>query len=572
MSEEESMKGRKRRYLLLSCILSSFLIISACSPTEADKEKTQAAQQEEDKYEKLAKDQNKESELEPIELTSYSEEVGLKLKEPAYKEFTVNEKAVIEGTIEKSASLKSDFVWIKVHAAEEGPAGTDHEYYTKIEDGKFKQELHFFNGEGEYQVKVQIPSMDQENYYYDTASFTVHNVNPQIVRDVTYTPFGQEDEISLDLKSSYVEDNEIFKLEGSAGRLSDNDTIMIKLNKDADTWTHVLPVEQGKFTYDVPLLYGKGLHELEVLVPDKERENYYQTATTLLIDNQSDRTMKPIEFYEAYRERGVTLKAPQFGGEESNGEYTVKGKIDPEADFGPETTHIYVSTKKGEDEALDVIPVEKFEFDGSFYLRFGPGTYEVTLSVPEIKEENSDSFRYYGFASFEVEAESEDKRDLLPSRGVESEAPEIKSLAGKLTEGKSTEKEKIKAIYEYVAKNVSYDVDKYENSTFSWDDSALKTLETKTGVCQDYAYLSTALLRASGIEARIIEGTARGGFWPSNHAWVEAKANGSWIVMDPTWGAGYIQDDQFVAKYTDKYFEPNPAEFEKTHTRKGVTY
>ncbi|MGD6843988.1 transglutaminase domain-containing protein [Bacillus infantis] len=566
------MKERKHKYLLLTTILSSFLVISACSNIEADKKETQAAQQEEDQYEKLAKEQNEKSELEPIELTSYSEEIGLQLKEPVYKEFTVNEKAVVQGTIEKSSSLKSDFVWIKLRADEEGPAGSEHEYYTAIEDGKFKQELHFFNGEGEYQVKVQIPSMDQENYYYDTASFTVHNVNPQMVRDVTYTPFGQEDEISLDLNSSYVEENEIFRLEGDAGKLDDNDTVMIKLNKDSDTWTHILPVEQGKFAYDVPLLYGKGVHNLEVLVPDKERENYYQTAKTLLIDNQSDRTMKPIEYYETYRERGVTLETPQFGGEESNGEYTVKGKIDPEADFGPETTHIYVSTKKGEDEALDVIPVENFEFDGSFHLRFGPGTYEVTLSVPEIKEENSDRFRYFGFASFEVEAESEDKRDLLPSRGVESEAPEIKSLAGKLTSGKSSEKEKIKAIYEYVAKNVSYDVDKYENSTFSWDDSALKTLETKTGVCQDYAYLATALVRASGIEARIIEGTARGGFWPSNHAWVEGKSNGSWIVMDPTWGAGYIQNDQFVAKYTDKYFEPNKAEFEKTHTRKGVTY
>ena len=49
---------------------------------------------------------------------------------------------------------------------------------------------------------------------------------------------------------------------------------------------------------------------------------------------------------------------------------------------------------------------------------------------------------------------------------------------------------------------------------FRWDDSALKTLELKSGVCQDYAFLATALLRASDIEARFVEGRAGGGVFP----------------------------------------------------------
>ncbi|MCA1318625.1 transglutaminase-like domain-containing protein [Bacillus tianshenii] len=569
------MKREKRYFYTLFLVISSTLILSACSDTNAStpKKETQAEQNEENKYEKLVKEKNKELELEPLQLTTYSEDVGATMKAPVYKEFYANGIFDIEGNIKKHSELKSDFVWIKVQSDEDGPTGNKMEYYTPIKDGKFKQSLPFFNGEGEYRVTVQLPSTDQENYYYDIATFTVHNVNPGAEYPVAYTPFAYDAELELDSQEGFLKGKEVFLLEGKAGNLSNNsETIMIRLNKDTESWTHVIPVEDGAFSYDIPLLYGKGIHKLEVMVPDAERENYYQTATTLYIDNESDRMMSPIDYSDIYRERGVTLDTPRFGGDESAGIYSVKGSIDPKAEFGPETSHIFISSKKDGDEALDVIPVENFQFDGSFHLRFGPGTYEVTLSVPEIKEENSDTFRYWGFAKFEVTSTGEDKRDLLPSRGVQSDAPEIISLAQELTEGKATQRDQGKAIYDYVAKNVSYDVDKFNNDLFEWDDSALKTLDKKTGVCQDYAYLTIALLRASGIEARYVEGMA-GSPWPGRHAWVEANLDGQWITMDPTWGAGYVDnDDKFVAAFKEEYFDSKPEEFKKTHSRTGVKY
>lgn len=562
------MRQKSLRFILF-CFLCSVVFMAACSNKSTSNSKTK---EQADKYEQLAEKKNNELELMPLELTSYSKEIGATISKPKYKNFAVNGKVTVEGKIEQSDRLKSDFAWIKVRSNEEGPAGSQHEYYAPIQEGKFKQTIHFFNGEGEYQVTVQLPSTDSENYYYDTASFDVVNVNPEMKRDVSYTPFGYAAGLSVDMKTSYVKKNETFIIKGKVKNLSDQDMIMLNLLKDSEKWQHVIPVKNGKFEYEVPLFYGKGLHELEVLVPDTKRDNYYQVATTILIDNESDRVMKPIEYSNVYVERGVTLDYPTFGGEVSNGEYRIKGTIDPKAEFAKDTSHIYITSKKGEDEALDVIPVENFSFDDSFYLRFGPGTYEITVSVPEIKEENSNRFRYFGFAKFEVESTGEDKRDLFPSRGIESDAPEITQLAKEITKGINTEREKVKAIYDYVAKNVSYDVGKMKNNEFEWDDSALKTLEEKTGVCQDYAYLAVALLRASNIEARFIEGTAFSGFWPSNHAWVEAKVDGSWLTMDPTWGSGYIQNDQFVAAFTDKFFDPNMTEFEKTHNRTGVSY
>lgn len=563
------MKSLKMKAFFV-CLLCSFWLAGCSGSESADTDKKEPKI---DQYEQLAEERNKEAELEPITLTSYGEEIGVVLNKPLYKSFTVNKTVTVEGEIEQYGELKSDYAWIKVSSKEGNNEEDQLEYYTPIKEGKFKQNIRLFNGEGEYSIKVQLPSKDRDNYYYDTALFDVYNVNPEAQRDLTYTPYGYEAGLELEVKSGLVTENELFSLTGSASKLTDEDTVMIRLDKDGETWKHVIPVESGKFAYDVPLFYGQGLHKLEVLVPDDERENYYQTAATILIDNESSAILEPIDFSKTYMERGVTLDYPRFGGDEADGKYEVKGSLDSNAEFARETTHIFISTKKGEDEALDVIPVEDFHFDGSFYLRFGPGEYEVMVSVPEIKEESSNRFRFFGFAKFNVTSSGEDLRNLLPSRGIQSDDPKIKRLAEELTAGLNGDRDKAKAIYEYVAKNIAYDVEKYENSSFEWDDSALKVLDMKKGVCQDYAYLATALLRASSIEARIVEGKAKGsGILPGAHAWVETKVDGEWLEMDPTWGSGYVNKGQFTAKYEEKYFDPDPAELEKTHTRTGIAY
>ncbi|MCM3324872.1 transglutaminase domain-containing protein [Cytobacillus kochii] len=530
-----------------------------------------------DPYEQLVEEKNKELELEPLTLTTYSDEIGATFDSPEYREFAANGTVTIEGSIEDYRGLKSGYAWISVTAEEDGVAGREHEYYAPIKEGQIKQDIQFFNGEGTYHIKVQLPDDERENYYYDTARFTVHNVNPDVKRDVTYTPYGQEVGLSLGLDTSFFEAEEVFPLKGVAEGLDEEDTVMLRVSKGTDNWNHVLAVNQEhQFDYEVPLFYGEGLHKVEVMVPDGDRENYYQTATTLMVNNTSQQTMEPIEYSSLYNERGVTLETPAYSGDESSGDYTISGMIQPEAELASETTHLYVSSKKGEDTALDVIPVQDFRFDDSFYLRFGPGTYDITVSVPEITKENSDTFRFYSVAKFQVDNTGEDRRDLLPSRGVQSDHPKINSLAEELLQGVEGDREKAKAIYDYVAEHIAYDVEKYNTDDFHWDDSALKALETKKGVCQDYAYLAIALLRASDMEARFVEGNAGSGFTRGalggRHAWVEVKVDGEWLTMDPTWGSGYVENDTFVAAYNEDYFDPEQASFEETHYRTGISY
>ena len=62
----------------------------------------------------------------------------------------------------------------------------------------------------------------------------------------------------IDLDSSYIEEDGSFSLKGKAGKLTDDDTVMVVLKKDSETWEHVIPVQNGAFSYDIPLFFGRG--------------------------------------------------------------------------------------------------------------------------------------------------------------------------------------------------------------------------------------------------------------------------------------------------------------------------
>ena len=525
---------------------------------------------ESDPYEILVQEKNKSLNLTPLDLNSpYASDLGLTFLEPKYEKFSANGEVTIAGEIKKKDELKSPYIWINVQSEKEDSYIQEQDYFVPISEGKFKRTIHFFNGEGTYKIKVQIPSTERENYYYDIANFEVLNVSPNRIRDVAYTPIGLDAGLVLDTKVSFVEEDGNYTLNGQLQNEELYEDIMVRLSKDGQTWSNVIPIKKGQFTANIPLLFGKGLHTLEVMVPDLEKENFYQTATDLLIENTSVEILKPITYSSLYDERGINLVEPISSAKTTGHTFQVSGFIDQEAVLSAQTTHLYVQTQKGEDRSLEVIPIHDYIFNDYFHLRFGPGSYEVSISVPEITTTKNDYFRYYEVAKFEIISSAEqDKRDILPSRGIESDSPQIIELANSLTKGKTSELEKSKAIYDFVTKNISYDVDKFQNDDFNWDDSALKTLNSQTGVCQDYAYLTIALLRASNIDARFVEG-----YTTDRHAWVEAKVDNRWLTMDPTWGAGYLNDNkEFIANFSEDYFDPKEEDFQKTHTRIGLVY
>lgn len=553
---------------LLSMILSLFVVaLTACSADQDATNKT-VKEEKKDRYTVLAEEANQDEKLEKLELLPYAEEVEASLSSPKYKEFTTNSSVLVKGKAKKYSGFKSDYVWIKVRSEEDGPAGREFSYYAPIKDGKFEQRVQLFNGKGNYSVKVSVPSDKAEDYFYDIAEFDVENVNPEVKRDVALTKNALEH--GLVLKNSingYMEIDGSFEL---AGEVEDTsvEQLMVELKKENESTKIMIPVEKGKFNKKIPLYYGEGVHEVQIMTPKEGMSDYYSEAANLYVKNLSSESYEPINYSSAYKEKGFNLETPEVGGEKTDLTYKIKGSIDPSGKDANKTDVVFVQTEKDDQKAMYAIPVKNNEFEGEFFLRFGPGKYEVSLMAPDFTLTNGYVQHFVGVAGFTVEnTNAQDQRFTLPSRGIQSDAPAIKKLADQLTKNKKTEKEKALAVYEYVAKNVSYDVDKLNNRTFEFDDSALKTLDEKKGVCQDFAYLAIALLRASGLETQMVTGYAG-----QNHAWVETKVDGRWLVMDPTWGSGYLQNNKFVPKFTMEYFDPKPAEFQKTHTKKEIEF
>lgn len=116
-------------------------------------------------------------------------------------------------------------------------------------------------------------------------------------------------------------------------------------------------------------------------------------------------------------------------------------------------------------------------------------------------------------------------------------APELGAMAAELAAGRSPA-EAVEAAAAFVAAHLTYTPGATGVST-----SALDAFSAGHGVCQDYAHVTLALLRAMGIPGRYTSGylhtqrDARPGdsVAGESHAWVEAFV-GRWWGFDPTNG------------------------------------
>ena len=107
-----------------------------------------------------------------------------------------------------------------------------------------------------------------------------------------------------------------------------------------------------------------------------------------------------------------------------------------------------------------------------------------------------------------------------------------------------SEYDKVKLVYDYIAKNVYYDHDSYDNETANntWTEAhtAYSALKKNKSVCQGYAMATYRLLTQMGIETRFLRGEG----WKNNdptkrdvHDFNMVKVNGKWYYLDSNWGA-----------------------------------
>lgn len=155
--------------------------------------------------------------------------------------------------------------------------------------------------------------------------------------------------------------------------------------------------------------------------------------------------------------------------------------------------------------------------------------------------------------------------------------PEVESnllsLAAYLVKPARTDREKIRALFCWITENITYDIESYRRRNHKQQDSE-QILDSKTAVCDGYAGLLSALGTAVGLEVTQIIGYSKGYDYVvgssfherPNHAWNAVKIEGQWHLLDPTWGAGYIdENDQYIKQFQEHYFLTPPDKFLYDH-------
>jgi hypothetical protein len=153
-------------------------------------------------------------------------------------------------------------------------------------------------------------------------------------------------------------------------------------------------------------------------------------------------------------------------------------------------------------------------------------------------------------------------------------------LAKQLTAGYESEKDKVRAIFNWITDNIAYRLrTRYTGTKRSeagvggndadagaWKSAnemvAETVLRNRSAVCDGYARLFTTLCNYAGIRSALVTGYARSNFnrqnnrFLSNHTWNAVFIDSAWYLLDATWASGYTSyfGNEFVKQYDGYYF------------------
>lgn len=143
----------------------------------------------------------------------------------------------------------------------------------------------------------------------------------------------------------------------------------------------------------------------------------------------------------------------------------------------------------------------------------------------------------------------------------------VASVARYLADAEPDELSRLKALHDYVADRVAYDVASLRAGEYPPQD-AQTVFEERLSVCAGYANLLKALGDEAGLEIVVVGGHARGidgGLSGMGHAWNAARVGDRWYLLDATWDAGHVDGDTFTKEYETTYLMSPPEVFGISH-------
>ena len=200
-----------------------------------------------------------------------------------------------------------------------------------------------------------------------------------------------------------------------------------------------------------------------------------------------------------------------------------------------------------------------------FPLSDGDGEYQVLVY------ENIVDKKYAVILSvgFFVELEDEFVPFIRPNQYVDYlEADQTIEKAMELTKDVKDPLEKVEAVYDYVVENIDYDYDKAATVESGYLPVLDEVLNSKKGICFDYAALMTGMLRSQGMPCKLVVGYAGNVYhawinvWSEETGWIDGVIyfdGKMWHRMDPTFASSENQSESIMEyigngmNYTEKY-------------------
>ncbi|WP_164974916.1 transglutaminase domain-containing protein [Flavobacterium stagni] len=193
----------------------------------------------------------------------------------------------------------------------------------------------------------------------------------------------------------------------------------------------------------------------------------------------------------------------------------------------------------------------------------------------------------FSFAQNRTDEEIDNLVFQYPNRFSSTE-----ELAQKIKIDFQTEYERARAIYVWVTSHVRYDVKRYlkpkkekpircttkdecERENQKRKDAIIdRAFRKNLAICSGYSYLYQRIAQQAGLVVNVEVGDARNNKFDIgrrriaiSHAWNTVYVNGNWILLDATWGAGYVDsgEQKFYSKYNSFYFNTKPTLFFNEH-------
>ncbi len=201
----------------------------------------------------------------------------------------------------------------------------------------------------------------------------------------------------------------------------------------------------------------------------------------------------------------------------------------------------------------------------TFPLSLGSGEYTLTVYRNVVDSKYASVLS----ASFDAVLNDEFTAFLYPNQYVNySNSPKTVDKAYELTKYEEDTLMKLSVIYDFVVSTIVYDKDKAKSVASGYLPVLDSVLESKKGICFDYAALMTGMLRSQGIPCKLVVGYAGSAYhawisvWTKDSGWIDGAIyfDGiSWHRMDPTFASSSGKSDtimQYIGdgnNYTEKY-------------------